>query len=171
MQSVGSRDSGSGGRGRDFSRSRGRGRGRGSRSCTYCHGTNHTVDFCWILHGRPSAHQVTVSEDDGSVSVPSSIPRVVTIPEDEYHRLISQPPPYVPSSSTATSAQKGSTFAGLASNTPWVIDSGATDHMAGHSIHLSGSCPLVKSSSVALADGSSSDIARSPDGEEDWWRC
>ena len=37
----------------------GRGKGRGLRKCTYCHGENHTVDFCWELYGKPSANQAS----------------------------------------------------------------------------------------------------------------
>ena len=42
----------------------GRGRGRVPRFCTYCKGTNHTIDRCWQLNGHPSARQVTVSVYD-----------------------------------------------------------------------------------------------------------
>ena len=37
----------------------GRGKGRGLRKCTYCHGENHIVDFCWELYGKPSANQAS----------------------------------------------------------------------------------------------------------------
>ena len=37
----------------------GHGRGRGHRKCNYCHGENHTVDFCWKLYGKPLAHQAS----------------------------------------------------------------------------------------------------------------
>ena len=36
-----------------------RGKGRGLRKCTYCHGENHTIDFCWELYGKPSANQAS----------------------------------------------------------------------------------------------------------------
>lgn len=42
---------------------RGRGRSRGLRKCTQCGGDNHTVDFCYKLHGRPSANQVMFHND------------------------------------------------------------------------------------------------------------
>ncbi|GFS41529.1 hypothetical protein Acr_00g0074920 [Actinidia rufa] len=74
-----SRDSGHGSR---APRRGGRGRGREPRHCSWCKADNHTIDYCWDLHSRPSAHQVTVSEDDGSQGSSSSAPRVVPIPED-----------------------------------------------------------------------------------------
>ena len=42
----------------------GRGRGRGLRKCTYCHGENHTVDFCWELYGKPSAYQASFQVEE-----------------------------------------------------------------------------------------------------------
>ena len=36
-----------------------RGKGRGLRKCTYCHGENHTIDFCRELYGKPSANQAS----------------------------------------------------------------------------------------------------------------
>lgn len=83
----------------------------------------------------------------------SSTPRVVTIPDDEYHRLTT-----MPFSSTATFAQKGSSYACLASNTQWVIDSGVSDHMTGVFTILSGSRSLGKFPHVTLADGSTADV-------------
>ena len=35
------------------------GKGRGLRKCTYCHGENHAIDFCWELYGKPLAHQAS----------------------------------------------------------------------------------------------------------------
>ena len=71
-----------------FSRGRGRGRGRDSshdgcgfrprghmsrggchsrgrvfKLCTHCGGTNHTVEYCYDLHGFPQAHRVTPFKD------------------------------------------------------------------------------------------------------------
>ena len=54
--SMGSNRGGHGGRGcgghdqgGHVSEQGGRGRGHGLRKCDYCHGENHTVDFCWKL--------------------------------------------------------------------------------------------------------------------------
>lgn len=136
----------------------GQGRGRVLRHCSWCNADNHTIDYCWDLHGRPSAHQVTVSEDDGSQVSSSSASRVVTIPEDEY-----QPFQHYRSTqtfaSTAMLAQKGPPSAYLASHTPWVIDSGASDHMTGVSTVISHCRPSGTSSRVTLANGSTTQIA------------
>ena len=76
--------------------------GRGPRKCTDCGLENYTLDYCWDLRGRPIALQlVVVSEEDVSlVTPPSTTNQVVSIPEEEYHRLLS-----AHSSSTATLVQ------------------------------------------------------------------
>ena len=67
------------GRGREGDRSRGsrslrgrggRGRGRdGSRICSHCGGTNHTIDYCWQLHGRPTYVAASVASTVTSETV------------------------------------------------------------------------------------------------------
>ncbi|GFZ15606.1 hypothetical protein Acr_25g0000150 [Actinidia rufa] len=91
----------------------GRGRGRGPRKCAYCHQENHNVD----LHGRPTAHQVTVSVEETLSS--DHAPRVVSISEKEYHRFLA-----TQSSTTVTLAQTKivASVACVASSSPWVID-------------------------------------------------
>ena len=66
---------------------------------------------------------------------------------------------FVGSDSTATLAQQGTSAACLATQDPWVIDSGATDHMTGTSGLLS---DLEQSSSlpnVTLANGSTTTVS------------
>lgn len=44
-----------------FSERGGRRGGRGTKKCTHCGATNHDVEFCWKLHGKPvSANQATL---------------------------------------------------------------------------------------------------------------
>ena len=95
----GGRDQG----GRD-SEQGGRGKGRGLRKCTYCHGENHTVDFCWELYGKPLANQASFQvQEPPSKSLPPTS-RVVSIPKEEYNRLLSLHSNFVGSDSIATLA-------------------------------------------------------------------
>ncbi|GFY93030.1 proteolysis 1 [Actinidia rufa] len=75
---------------------------RGPRKCTDGGLENYPLDYCWDLCGRPIALQVVVvSEEDASlVTPPSTTNQVMSIPEEEYHRLLS-----AHSSSTATLVQ------------------------------------------------------------------
>ena len=98
---IGSNRGGRGGRGRGGrgrgghdqggggSEQGGHGRGRGLRKCTYCHSENHTINFCWELYGKPMAHQASFQvQKPPSQSLPPTS-RVVSIPEEEYNRLLS----------------------------------------------------------------------------------
>ncbi|XP_042946557.1 uncharacterized protein LOC122279793 isoform X1 [Carya illinoinensis] len=141
-------------------------RGREFRKCTHCGRTNHSVDYCWDLHGRPSgsanrnlhgrpsgsANQATVQDD----SQPTSSNRssdMISISKEEYERFLGHTGA---SSSTATLTHSGIASACLVSPTqgPWIIDSGANEHLTGLSSVLSklNTVPSVKS--VTLANGS-----------------
>ena len=65
---MGSNRGGCGGCGHDQrgcgSEEGGHDRGRGLFKCTYCHGENHTVDFCWELYGKPSAYQASFQVEE-----------------------------------------------------------------------------------------------------------
>ena len=115
--------------------------------------------FCWELYGKPSAHQPSfqVEESPSQPLPPTS--RVVSIPEEEYNRLLSLHSNSIGSNSTATLAQQGTSTACLATQDPWVIDLGAIDHMTSTSGLLS---ELEHSSSlpnVTLADGSTTTVS------------
>ena len=34
-----------------------------SRYCTFCHGNNHTVEYCYQKHGYPNAHKPAASSN------------------------------------------------------------------------------------------------------------
>ncbi|XP_042951015.1 uncharacterized protein LOC122282979 [Carya illinoinensis] len=106
-------------------------RGRESRKCTHCGRTNHSVDYCWDLHGRPSgyANQATFQDDPQSMSSNSSSD-MISISKDEYERFLGHTGA---SSSTAILTHSGIASACLVSSTqgPWIIDSGANEHLTG----------------------------------------
>jgi hypothetical protein len=154
--------------GRDY-RGGGRIGGRGPRKCTHCGRTNHSVDFCWDLHGTPSGFATQVASHDDS-SAPSGPPvssnsnfenDLISIPKDEYAQFLAHK--RASTSSTATLAQSGTASHCLLSSTsdPWVIDSGANDHMTGSSTSLSNYHPVATPKSVTLANGSLSKVVGS----------
>ena len=96
----------------------GRDKGRSLRKYTYCHGENHTVDFCWELYGKPSAHRASFQvQEPPSQSLPPTS-KVVSILEEEYNRLLSLHSNFVGSDSTATLTQQGTFAACLAIQDP-----------------------------------------------------
>lgn len=107
-----------------------------------------------------ASHQISSQEDISSSSGPSSTPGqaldsdMIAIPRDEYAQFLAYKRA-IPSS-TATLAQSGTTSNCLLSSIhdPWVIDSGATEHMTGSSHTLSDYHPVDSPQSVTLANGS-----------------
>ena len=63
---------------------------------------------------------------------------------------------------TATVAQKGNSLTALSartgSSTPWIVDSGASDHMTGDATVLSTYSPCTGNTTVKIADGISSKV-------------
>jgi hypothetical protein len=64
--------------------------------CTHCGCSNHSVDYCWDLHGKlsRSANQVSSQEDSPATSRPpaNSSPtldsNLISIPRDEYAQFL-----------------------------------------------------------------------------------
>ncbi|RVW60764.1 Retrovirus-related Pol polyprotein from transposon RE1 [Vitis vinifera] len=94
-------------------------RGRGQRPhCTYCNKLGHTRDRCYQLHGRPprTAHMAQSSD--------SPLPQ----PPSSSASQTSQ-------ASIASVAQPGNASACLTHTSslgPWILDSGASDHLSGN---------------------------------------
>ncbi|XP_019160846.1 PREDICTED: uncharacterized protein LOC109157387 [Ipomoea nil] len=115
-----------GGRGRTNNR----GGQKNTRVCDYCNRTGHTRDQCWKLHGRPVRTQASVAQ-----SQPGE-PNSRTISAAEYEEFVRfkatpkasglTPAAYTDGTHTALVSQSG--LSG-----PWVIDSGASEHISGPS--------------------------------------
>ncbi|KAJ9685307.1 hypothetical protein PVL29_017366 [Vitis rotundifolia] len=118
--------------------------GRGQRPhCTYCNKFGHTRDRCYQLHGRP--------------------PRTTHVAQSSNPQ-----PPQPPSSSTsqdisltdtsiASVAQTGNASACLthtSSLRPWILDSGASDHIFGNKDLFSSITTTSALPTVTLANGS-----------------
>ncbi|XP_058192682.1 uncharacterized protein LOC131309964 isoform X1 [Rhododendron vialii] len=112
--------------------------GRGTKKCTHCNATNHTVEFYWKLHGKPAwANQATFEGEPSGLAPPDQI----TISRSEYDSMFHKA--NASSTSIATHVSSGNTCFHSSSRTgsaPWILDSGASDHMTG-----------------------------SQDAEDDWW--
>ena len=106
------------------------------------------VDFCWELYSKPSAHQASFqAEELTSQSLPPT-----SILEEEYNCLLSMHSNSIGPGSTTTLAQQGTSIAYLDTEDPWVIDSGATNHMTGTSSLLSNLEHSSNFSNVTLSD-------------------
>uniref|UniRef100_A0A2N9IR39 Fibronectin type III-like domain-containing protein n=1 Tax=Fagus sylvatica TaxID=28930 RepID=A0A2N9IR39_FAGSY len=124
------------------------GGGRGPRKCIHCGRTNHTIDFCWKLHGKPAwANHATV---DGDNSTPISEEQVL-ISKAEYDSILQR-------ASSSSMVASGNTCLHSSSSPPWVIDSGASDHMTGNSSLLSNILNPCSPFSVTVANGTKTPV-------------
>ncbi|XP_042415455.1 protein NLP2-like [Zingiber officinale] len=122
--------------------------GKGCPWCDHCHRLGHTIDKCWRLHGcPPRTAQVVQSSVASSASTPQSTPD--STPTPSYTDFLKWFEDRQASGSTTTIAHAGTSFAGISrSSGPWVLNSGAVNHITGNkslfsSLTTSGNLPMV----------------------------
>ncbi|XP_024033473.1 uncharacterized protein LOC112095597 isoform X1 [Citrus clementina] len=121
--------------------------------CDHCNRPGHTRDKCWEIHGKPAnwqprkknegrAHYTQSNQDHSGASIPFSKEQI-----DQLCKLLNSssvnasqthPPNYANSTSGSCSvAKSGKLYSVINSQSmiqstdPWIIDSGASDHMTG----------------------------------------
>ncbi|RVX22923.1 Retrovirus-related Pol polyprotein from transposon RE1 [Vitis vinifera] len=105
-------------------------RGRGQcPHCTYCNKLGHTRDRCYQLHGRP--------------------PRTAHVAQSSNLQL-----PQPPSSSTSQTGNVSACLTHTSSLGPWILDSGASDHISGNKDLFSSITTTSALPTVTLANGS-----------------
>ena len=113
-------------------------RGRGQcPHCTYCNKLGHTRDRCYQLHGRP--------------------PRTAHVAQSSDSPLPQPPSSSASQASVASVAQLGNASACLTHTSslgPWILDSGASDHLSGNKDLFSSITTTSALPNVTLANGS-----------------
>ena len=135
-------------------------RGRGQRPhCSYCNKLGHTRDRCYQLHGRPPRTAHVAQSSDSNSQSPQTLSSCTSqgVPPtdseyDAYHRYHA-----AKSDSVASVAQTGNASACLTHTSslgPWILDSGASDHISGNKDLFSSLTTTPTLPTVTLANGS-----------------
>ncbi|RVW50044.1 Retrovirus-related Pol polyprotein from transposon RE2 [Vitis vinifera] len=130
-------------------------RGRGQRPhCTYCNKLGHTRDRCYQLHGRPprTAHVAQSSDPQSPQPPSSSTSQGISLTDSEYDDYLRYQ-----ATKSASVAQTGNASACLTHTSslgPWILDSGASDHISGNKDLFSSITTTSALPTVTLANGS-----------------
>ncbi|RVW28752.1 Retrovirus-related Pol polyprotein from transposon RE1 [Vitis vinifera] len=149
-------------------------RGRGQRPhCTYCNKLGHTRDRCYQLHGRPPriAHMAQSSNPQLPQPPSSSTSQGISLTDskyDDYLRYQATKSAFV--TSVAQTGNASTCLTHTSSLGPWILDSGASDHISGNKDLFSSITTTSALPTVTLANGSQT-MAKGPEyGEDDWHR-
>nr|KYP76941.1 Retrovirus-related Pol polyprotein from transposon TNT 1-94 [Cajanus cajan] len=141
-------------------RQRSRKPGKGRPKCDHCHKLGHTIDRCYVLHGRPPRPATVVAHTASPVSTASG-----ATPSDSsgsgppalFNVFLKGYEDRQASDSTASVVHTGPSFVGLTHSTslgPWVLDSGATDHISGNRSLFSSLSTFAYLPSITMTNGS-----------------
>ena len=128
--------------------------GRSRPKCSYCHKLGHTREMCYSLNGRPPKNAyVAQSETTGNQGF--------SVSKEEYNELLQyraskQTSPQVASVAQTDTPIAGNSFACVSQSStlgPWVMDSGASDHISGNKSLLSNIVYSQSLPTVTLANG------------------
>ena len=98
---------------------------RGRPQCTYCKRMGHTQENCYSLHGFPDkVAQVSKSEKSESKFSDEEY--------QEYLKLKSEKSSNQASSSSVPCFSTACVSQSIGSPSPWILDSGASDHISGN---------------------------------------
>jgi hypothetical protein len=117
--------------------------------CEYCYLSNHAIDHCWKLHGKPPRQANITQVDRSHIIQTKPSPQGLPASYEDFLKWCQNNPN---SGSTASIAHTGNSSVCLSQSSlgPWVIDSGASDHVTGNkslfsSLSTSGFLPSITS--------------------------
>lgn len=130
--------------------------------CDHCNKSRHTRETCWKLHGKPAnwkgSHEGKFTKNPTALEVESG---PFSQEQISYIQKLLKPKSESLSAPSASVAHTGSAFSCSFPNksNPWIIDSGASDHMTclSHLFHTYDPCSGHEK--IRIADGSFAPIA------------
>ncbi|KAG6483737.1 hypothetical protein ZIOFF_060391 [Zingiber officinale] len=157
---------------------------QGDRFCRHCKRTNHDSDFCWEKYPEkkpekfkhnakkaPNSSNITVQKIENKETIGSSVPSTTGLSSTDIvnlqhllSRLQASSSASTPADSTPSQAHTGIRGLGLSvtgpsSYSPWVIDSGATDHMTNAANSFISYSLSSGQEKVIIADGTKATVA------------
>jgi len=120
--------------------------------CDVCNKPSHTHATCWKIHGKPGNRFACAKRADTCPFSKEQMDQLLKL-------LTSNPQSGNPSDSLAQTGSNSSAFFCHSSHTPWIIDSGASDHMTNLSCVFHSYSPCSGNNKVRIADGKFSSIA------------
>ena len=130
--------------------------------CDYCKKSRHTRETCWKLHGKPAnwkgSHEGKFTKNPTALQVDSG---PFNQEQLNYIQKLLQPQSESVSAPTASVAHLGNALSCSSRTTfnPWIIDSGASDHMTCLSNLFHTYDPCSGHEKIRIADGSFAPIA------------
>ena len=129
--------------------------------CDFCNKPCHTRENCWKIHGKPANLK---GNKPGRAIIPTAN-EAETSPfttEQMEHLLALLKSNLTSGTSSVSLAHTGNELYALScrfKSTPWIIDSGASDHMTNSSNMFESYSPCPGNKKVRIADGNFSPIA------------
>jgi transposase InsO family protein len=129
--------------------------------CDYCGKNRHTRQDCFKLHGRPNNRKTGKFGDRpaSSTNEANSSPFTKEQMDHLFKLLKFNSSPNVPVGTVAQTGKNSWALSVQNHSNPWIIDSGASEHMTNCSHLFSSYFPSSGSEKVRIADGSYSSIA------------
>lgn len=130
--------------------------------CDHCNKPCHTRETCWKIHGKPANWKSSKQGDKSHRGVPTAnVVDTSPFNKEQIDQLLqllkSNSPSGIPSVSLAHASRKPNALSCLHFY-PWVIDSGASDHMTSSSHFFNTYTPCSGNEKIRIVNGSFSPI-------------